>query len=108
MSDLLNVSTLLAILTVLVGLTNIITQVIKQFTYDKIPSSLLAFIVSEVLSIVALFIFLAIIGSAFVWYYLIVAVIVGFLAAYAAMFGFDKLKEIISSWIIIKNNKNNT
>jgi hypothetical protein len=102
MSDLLNVSTLLIILTILVGLTNIVTQVIKKFTYDKIPSSLLAFIVSEVLSIVALFIYLAIIGNAFIWYYLIIAIIVGFMTAYAAMFGFDKLKEIITGWTAIK------
>jgi hypothetical protein len=54
--------------------------------------------VSEILSIAALFIYLAIMSIAFLWYYLIIAVIVGFMAAYAAMFGFDKLKEIIQSW----------
>jgi hypothetical protein len=85
-----------------VGLTNIVTQVIKKFTYDKIPSSLLAFLVSEALSIIALFVYLAIIGSIFIWYYLVIAIIIGFMTAYAAMFGFDKLKEIISGWATIK------
>ncbi len=103
MTELYSISTLLIILTVLVGLTNIITEVIKKVTWDKIPSSLLAFIVSEILSIAALFIYLAIMSIAFLWYYLIIAVIVGFMAAYAAMFGFDKLKEIITNWGSLKS-----
>lgn len=103
MAELYSISTLLIILTVLVGLTNIITEVIKKVTWDKIPSSLLAFIVSEILSIASLFIYLAIMSIAFLWYYLIIAVIVGFMAAYAAMFGFDKLKEIITNWGNLKS-----
>lgn len=98
MNELFTTSTLLIILTVLVGLTNIITEVIKKITWDKIPTNLLAFIISEILSIGALFIYLAIITAPFVWYYLVIAVIIGFMCAYAAMFGFDKLKEIISGW----------
>lgn len=105
MSELYSVSTLLIIITVLVGLTNIITEVVKKITWDKIPSSLLAFIVSLVLSIAALFIYLAIMSYAFVWYYLIIAIIIGFMTAYAAMFGFDKLKEIISGWATLKATK---
>ena len=30
-----------------------------------------------------------------VWYMVVAAVVVGFMVAYAAMFGFDKLKEAI-------------
>jgi hypothetical protein len=103
MTELYSISTLLIILTVLVGLTNIITGVIKKVTWDKIPSSLLAFIVAEILSIAALFIYLAIMSIAFVWYYIVIAIILGFMTAYAAMFGFDKLKEIITTWRELKS-----
>ena len=103
MSEIYSVSTLLIVLTILVGLTNIITEVVKKITWDKIPSSLLAFIVAIVLSIAALFIYLAFMSIAFVWYYIIIAVIIGFMTAYAAMFGFDKLKEIITSWGELKS-----
>ncbi len=104
MSEIYSVSTLLIVLTVLVGLTNIITEVVKKITWDKIPSSLLAFIVAIVLSIAALFIYLAIMSYTFVWYYLVLAIIIGFMTAYAAMFGFDKLKEIISGWATLKSS----
>ena len=103
MADILNISTLLLILTVLVGLTNIITQVVKNFTRNKISSSLLAFIVAECLSILGLCIYLSSTQSAFIWYYLVLAIILGFMVAYAAMFGFDKLKEIVSGWQIGKD-----
>jgi pilus assembly protein TadC len=105
MSELFTVSTLLIVLTVLVGLTNIITEVVKKITWNKIPSSLLAFIVAIVLSIVALFIFLAVMQYAFVWYYLFIAIIIGFMTAYAAMFGFDSLKAIMAEWTTLKANK---
>lgn len=35
-------------------------------------------------------------GLAVVWYMVVAAVVVGFMVAYAAMFGFDKLKEAIA------------
>ena len=35
-------------------------------------------------------------GVAIVWYTVVGAVVLGFFVAYAAMFGFDKLKEAIA------------
>ncbi|MEG1543064.1 MAG: hypothetical protein RR382_00875 [Tannerellaceae bacterium] len=99
------VTTLIAIIAVLVGLVNIITQVIKKITWDKIPSSLLAFIVSELLTVVAFFAYMAYFQYAIVWYYVVAAVIVGFMVTFAAMFGFDKLKEIMVNWENIKGLK---
>ena len=40
---------------------------------------------------------------AVMWYYVAAAVVVGFAVAYAAMFGFDKLKEALGQ--IKKNNE---
>ena len=99
------VTTLIAIIGVLVGLVNIITQVIKKITWDKIPSSLLAFIVSELLTVVAFFAYMAYFNYPILWYYIVAAVIVGFMVTFAAMFGFDKLKEIMVNWENIKGLK---
>lgn len=88
---------LITIIGVLVALVNIIVEVVKKATWDKIPTSLLAIIVSIVLTLVAFFAWAALNDIAIVWYYVAAAVIIGFLVAYASMFGFDKLKEILIS-----------
>ncbi len=91
------ITALVTIIGVLVALVNIIVEVIKKATWDKIPTSLLAVIVSLALTLVAFFAWAAYSGIPILWYYVVAAVIVGFMVAYAAMFGFDKLKEILSN-----------
>lgn len=99
----MDITTLLTIIGLLVALTNIITEVIKKVTWDKIPTSLLAVIISLVLTLVAFFAYCQIVQIAATWYSIIAAVVVGFMVAYAAMFGYDKLKEILERWRVIKN-----
>ena len=86
---------LLVIVGVLVVLTNIIVEVLKKLIWDKMPTNFLAVIVALVLTLVAFFAFIAIAGIPFVWYYLAAAIVVGFMVAYAAMLGFDKLCEAL-------------
>lgn len=92
----LNISTLIAIVGALTVVTNIIVQVLKKATWDKLPTNLLAIAVAMVLTLVAFFGYMAYMGFAVMWYYVAAAVVVGFAVAYAAMFGFDKLKEAIA------------
>lgn len=104
MSSLLNMATIVWVLGGLVLLVNLLTQVIKQITYDKIPSSLLAVILSLVITLLAFFAYCAVESITIYWYYIVAAVIVGFLVAYAAMFGFDTLKEKILEWYASKDS----
>ena len=99
----MEITTLLTIIGLLVALTNIITEVIKKATWDKIPTSLLAVIVSLVITLVAFFAYCQISQIVATWYFIVAAVVVGFMVAYAAMFGYDKLKEILAQWRVIKN-----
>ena len=87
--------TLILIIGALVALTNIIVEVIKKLTWDKVPTNVIATLVAEVLTLVAFFAWTSINSITVVWYYVVAAVVVGILVAYAAMFGFDKLKEIL-------------
>ena len=89
-------SMILGIVGVLVVLTNIITQVLKQSTWDKLPTNLLAVAVSMVLTVVAFVAYCQMQDIEIVWYTAVAAVVLGFLVAYAAMFGFDKLKETLA------------
>lgn len=91
-------STLITIIGVLVALTNIIVEVVKKLTWDKVPTNIVATLIAEALTLVAFFAWTSINGIAIVWYYVVAAVVVGILVAYAAMFGFDKLKEILDQF----------
>lgn len=86
---------LLVIIGVLVALTNIIVEVLKKFTYDKIPTNILAVVVAIVLTLVAFFALMSYAALLVKWYYVAAAVVVAFMVAYAAMFGYDKLKEAL-------------
>ena len=90
MESVLNWSIIISIIGVLVVLTNIVVQVLKKVTWDK-----LAMIVSLVLTLGAFFAYCSIKGIAVVWYMVFAAVVLAFMVAYAAMFGFDKLKEAL-------------
>lgn len=90
-----DMSALLVVVAIITAVTNIVVQVLKQATWDKIPTNLLALIVAVALSLAAFFAYMQVMALPVTWYYVVAAVIVGFMAAYAAMFGFDKLKEIL-------------
>lgn len=91
-----DISVLITVLGVLVALTNIIVEVLKKATYDKLPTNVVAVLVSIVLTILAGLDLFQIKGIAVTWYLILALVVLGFMVAYAAMFGFDKLKEIMN------------
>ena len=95
MESIFDWSVILSIVGVLVVLTNIIVQVLKKLTWDRLPTNILAVIVAMGLTLAAFFAWSQVKGLAVVWYMVVAAVVVGFMVAYAAMFGFDKLKEAI-------------
>ena len=79
-----------------VALTNIVVQVLKKITWNKLPTNILVVAVSMVLTLVAFFAYCQIKAIAVVWYMVTAAVVLGFMVAYAAMFGFDKLKDLLT------------
>lgn len=96
MDNILNWSVILSIVGVLVVLTNIITQVLKKLTWDKMPTNILVVIISMALTVIAFIAYCQINAITVVWYMVAAMIVLGFLVAYAAMFGFDKLKEVLT------------
>ena len=92
--EIIDISVLLSIVGIITVLTNIITQVLKKITWDKVPTNLVALFVAEVLTISAGAAYAQINGISVTWYMVVAAVVVGFMAAYAAMFGLDKPHEL--------------
>lgn len=91
----MDISVLLPILGTLVAVVNIVTQVLKKVTWDKIPTNVVVLLLSVALTAAAFFAYAQITALAVTWYMAVAAVVAGFAVAYAAMFGFDKLKETI-------------
>ena len=96
--DIVNMSTLLTIIGAITVVTNIVTEVLKKVTWDKLPTNVLVVIIAQVLTLASGAAYAQINGIKITWYMVFAAVVVGILVAYAAMFGFDKLKETLA-WI---------
>lgn len=62
----------------LVVVTNIITQVLKKLTWDKLPTNILAVLIAMALTLAAFFAYCEIKGVAIVWYTVVGAVVLGF------------------------------
>ena len=92
----MELTTIIAIVGLLVALTKVIFEVAKKATWDKLPTNILALVVALVLTIVAGIAYCQINTVAITWYIVFALVVIGFMVAYAAMFGFDKLKEIMN------------
>lgn len=84
-------SILLAVMAVLVFVTNIVVEVIKGL-FPKVPTNIVAVIVAMIVTVLALLILCAVLEISVMWYYAVGAVVLGIFVGYAAMFGFDKFK----------------
>lgn len=91
----MEISVIITIVGVLVALTNIIVEVVKKATWDKLPTNALAIIVAEALTLAAGFAYFQTEALPITWYVVVAFVVLGCMVAYAAMFGFDKLQEIM-------------
>ena len=89
----INTANAVSILGVLVALTNVIVQVVKKLTWDRLPTNTLTVITAQLLTLGSFFAWLGYSGTRMLWYYAAAALVAGMLVAYAAMFGFDKLKQ---------------
>lgn len=91
----MDLTQIIPIIGVLVALTNVIVQVLKKATWDKLPTNVLALVIAMLLCIVAGIAYCQVNAISITWYLVAALIVLGFLVAYAAMFGFDKLQEIM-------------
>lgn len=78
--------------------TDVMTQVIKNVTYDKIPTNIVCLIIAIILAVIGCFIGAAIGIYVLAWYHFVIAVILGFFAAFIGMNGYDKLVQIFDQY----------
>ena len=85
-------SAVMAAMVLLVFVTTITVEVVKGL-FKHVPTNIVAFIVSMIVTILAVIILCAMLGIPFMWYYIVGAILLGIFVAYASMYGFDKFKE---------------
>ena len=94
----------LPVVLVLMVVTNIIVEVLKKLTWGKLQTNILAFTVAMIVTLLAFFAACQIMGVAVTWYMVVGAIVLGVFVAYAAMFGFDKLRQTLEQLEGIKKN----
>lgn len=92
---------LLTVVLSLTLVTNIVVQVLKGIFYDLIPTNLLAFLVSVAVTLVTGFGVWSYYGFEVTGWMIVSLVAICFVVAFSAMFGYDKLVQMIeqAGWI---------
>lgn len=88
------ISQVLFIVTVLTAFVNIITEVVKKtFEWCSTSKIINVFVLalSEILTVAVFLAYWQIKKMLITWYVIAAFIVVGFMVAYAAMFGYDKL-----------------
>lgn len=88
-----NATILLAVVGALAFIVSVITQVIKGI-FKNIPTDLVVFVLSIALTVTAFVAYMQYIGAVILWYMIVASVIAGFIVAFVAMFGWEKLSEL--------------
>lgn len=85
----------LAIIGVLAFMVSTITQVIKGVgVFSKIPTDILVLVLSIGITVAAFVAYMQYIQQTILWYMILAAIMAGFLVAFVAMFGWEKLTEL--------------
>ena len=87
------ISVILPLVLMLMVVTNIIVEVLKKLTWGRLPTNILVFVVAMAVTLLAFLAACQIMGVRILWYMVAGAVVLGIFVAYAAMFGFDKLRQ---------------
>lgn len=96
MEQFFDLTVLLPIIAALTAITNIFVEVLKEVTYKHIPTQFLAVIVAEGLTMTLYFAYTMTHMVQVYWFHNVAAAVVGVMVAYAAMFGFDTLKNALN------------
>lgn len=91
----MNTTLIIGIIGVLAFAVSIITQVFKGVSgLKKIPTDILVFALSIGITVVAFIAYMQYIQQAILWYMIIAAIMAGFLVAFVAMYGWEKVAEL--------------
>ncbi len=90
-----NMTLILAVIGALAFMVSVITQVFKGVgVLSKIPTDILVFVLSIGLTLTAFIAYMQYVQQSILWYMIIAAILAGFIVAFVAMYGWEKLSEL--------------
>lgn len=90
-----NMTIILAIVGALAFIVSVITQVIKGVgVFNKIPTNIVVFVLSIGITIAAFIAYMKYIHMTILWYMILATIMAGFVVAFVAMYGWEKLSEL--------------
>ena len=84
---------ILIVVGVLTLITGLITEILKQFCWNIMPTNLVALLVAEFLTLVSGLIYSQIAGTVVLWWHVLAALIAGRFVACSAMYSYDKMLQ---------------
>lgn len=100
-----------ALLATIVGgyafLVNVITEVTKKWgILDKIPTAFQVYVTSLILTVVSMFVYIQYNKMAFVWYYIVGAIILSFFVSFVSIYGWEQMRALWNRFNANGGNKN--
>lgn len=90
-----NMTLILAVIGILAFCVSVITQVFKGVgALSRIPTDALVFVLSIGITVAAFVAYMQYIQMQILWYMILTAVMAGFIVAFVAMYGWEKLTEL--------------
>lgn len=90
-----SITSIITVIGALAFMVSIITQVFKGVgVLSKVPTDILVFVLSLVLTVTVFVAYMQYIQMAIVWYMVVAAIMAGFIVAFVAMYGWEKFSEL--------------
>ena len=87
-----NMTIILAVIGALAFIVSVITQVIKGIgIFNKVPTDIVVFVLSIGITVVTFIAYMQYIQMAILWYMILASIVEGFVVAFVAMYGWEKL-----------------
>ena len=91
----LNITIILAVIGAIAFIVSVITQVIKGVgVFAKIPTDGLVLVFSIGITVAAFVAYMQYLHMTILWYMVLAAIMAGFVVAFVAMYGWEKLSEL--------------
>lgn len=90
-----NIMIILAVIGAIAFIVSVITQVIKGVgVFEKIPTDGLVLVLSIGITVAAFVAYMQYLHMTILWYMVLAAIMAGFVVAFVAMYGWEKLSEL--------------
>ncbi len=90
-----NITIILAVIGAIAFIVSVITQVIKGVgVFAKIPTDGLVLVLSIGITVAAFVAYMQYVHMTILWYMVLAAIMAGFVVAFVAMYGWEKLSEL--------------